>query len=185
MGAYQPIQTKRIILREFEEDDWSKIHSYLSDIEVQKYMIQDTTSPDQTKSYVRMFLEHKLEEPRKYVRFVALLKEDEQLIGECGINMPNLQHYEGEIVYRFAKPHWGKGFASDVVSRMIKFGFEELKLHRIEALCDERNTASIRVLEKLGMTREGCMREHRYVKGHWRTSVLYSLLEQEFDKNRY
>jgi ribosomal-protein-alanine N-acetyltransferase len=147
-------------------------------------MIQDTTSPDQTKSYVRMFLEHKLEEPRRYVRFVVILKEDNQLIGECGINMPNLQHSEGEIVYRFAKSHWGNGFASEAVGRMVNFGFQELKLHRIEALCDARNTASIRVLEKLGMTREGCMREHRYVKGHWRSSVLYSILEQEFDMKR-
>jgi len=185
MGIYRPIQTKRIILRELEEDDWSKLHSYLSDLEVQKYMIQDATTPEQTKSYVRMFLEHKLEEPRRYVRFVALLKEGEQLIGECGINMPNLKHSEGEIVYRFARPNWGKGYASEVAGRMIKFGFEELSLHRIEALCDARNTASIRVLDKLGMTREGCMREHRFVKGHWRDSVLYSILKHEFDTNKY
>lgn len=185
MGIYRPIQTERIILREFEENDWSKTHNYLSDIEVQKYMIQDVTSLDQTKEYVRMFIEYKHEEPRRYVRFVAILKEDKQLIGECGINMPNLQHYEGEIVYRFAKMHWGEGYASEVVRRMLGFGFEELKLHRIEALCDVRNTASVRVLEKSGMTRDGCMREHRFVKGHWRDSLVYSILDQEFDKNGY
>ena len=96
--------------------------------------------------------------------------------------MPNVQHYEGEIVYRFAKAYWRKGYASEVVKRMLSFGFEELKLHRIEALCDVRNTASIRVLEKAGMTIEGCMREHRFVKEYWRNSVLYSMLEQEFNK---
>lgn len=181
MGIYQPIQTERLILREFEEYDWRKIHNFLSDIEVQNYMIQNVASTDETKSYVQMFLEHKYEEPRRYVRFAVLLKADEQLIGECGINMPNFNHYEGEIVYRFAKIHWGKGYASEVVSRMLNFGFEELKLHRVEALCDVRNAASIRVLEKSGMTREGCMREHRFVKGNWRNSVIYSILEQEFN----
>ena len=182
MGIYQPILTERLILREFKEDDWNKIYSYLSDCEVQKYMIQDVASLDQTKSYAQMFLKHMHEEPRKYVRFAVLLKEDSQLIGECGINMPNVQHYEGEIVYRFAKAYWRKGYASEVVKRMLSFGFEELKLHRIEALCDVRNTASIRVLEKAGMTIEGCMREHRFVKEYWRNSVLYSMLEQEFNK---
>lgn len=97
MGIYKPILTERLILREFEENDWQKIHRYLSDNEVQKYMIQDATSLDQTKSYVQMFLEHMHEEPRRYVRFAAILKVDGQLIGECGINMPNIQHYEGEI----------------------------------------------------------------------------------------
>lgn len=182
MGIYKPILTKRLILREFEENDWHKIHSYLSDNEVQKYMIQDATSLDQTKSYVQIFLEHMHEEPRRYVRFAAILKVDGQLIGECGINMPNIQHYEGEIVYRFAIAHWGKGYASEVVGRMLSFGFKELKLHRIEALCDVRNTASIRVLGKMGMTREGRIRKHRFVKRQWHDSVIYSILDKEFDK---
>lgn len=180
MGIYQPIHTERLILREFDENDWNQVYNFLSDIEVQNYMIQDIASINQAKSYVQMFLEHKHENPRRFVRFAVLLKEHEQLIGECGINMPNLQHREGEIVYRFSKMYWGKGYASEVVSRMISFGFKELKLHRIEALCDIRNTASIKVLEKSGMTREGCLREHRFVKGNWRNSVVYSMLEQEF-----
>ncbi len=75
--------------------------------------------------------------------------------------MPNYLHKEGEIVYRLRKKYWGNGYASEAAKKVIEFGFIHWGLHRIEAMCDARNAASIKVLEKIGMKKEGCLREHR------------------------
>ena len=64
---------------------------------------------------------------------------------------------------------------------MIDFGFRRLCLHRVIAHCDPDNLGSVRVLEKLGLRSEGLLREHQFVKGHWRDACLYAILEQEWD----
>ena len=180
MGVYLPMSTERLILREFELTDLESMHQYLSDPMVLKYMMQNTTNEEQSKEYVNRFLKFQQDEPRNFVRFAILLKSNGSLIGECGINMPNIDHREGEIVYRFHKDYWGHGYACEAAYKVIDFGFNEIGLHRIEAMCDSRNMVSARVLEKVGMKKEGCLREHQYVKGHWRSSLLFSILENEF-----
>jgi len=68
---------------------------------------------------------------------------------------------------------------TETVKRVIDFGFSELGLHRIYATLAPENVASARVLEKAGMRREGHLRKHRYIKGEWRDSLLYAILESE------
>lgn len=65
---------------------------------------------------------------------------------------------------------------------LVSYGFNELLLHRIIATCDPRNGASARVLEKSGMTKEGKMRENIWIKDEWRDSLMYSILEHEWNK---
>ncbi len=125
-------------------------------------------------------MEFQKEEPRKFFRFAIILKSNYRLIGECGLNSPYHVHKEGELVYRLSKEYWGKGYATEAVKGVISFGFKELSLHRIEALCDSRNSDSIKVLQKAGMKYEGCIREHRWVRDRWRDSVLYSILVSEY-----
>ena len=73
-----------------------------------------------------------------------------------------------------------KGYASEAAKEIIRFGFEDLNLHRIFATCDPNNIGSAKVLEKIGMKREGRLRQHKWRKGEWRDSFLYSILEQEY-----
>jgi RimJ/RimL family protein N-acetyltransferase len=72
------------------------------------------------------------------------------------------------------------GYATEVSKLLIEFGFETLNLHRIFATCDPRNVGSYKVLEKIGMTKEGRIREDLLLKDGWRDSLLYSILEQEW-----
>jgi RimJ/RimL family protein N-acetyltransferase len=75
------------------------------------------------------------------------------------------------------------GFATEVAKLLIEFGFRELNLHRIYATCDPRNIGSSKVLEKIGMSKEGRIREDLLIKDGWRDSLLFSILEQEWKKN--
>ena len=73
----------------------------------------------------------------------------------------------------------GQEYATEAVKVIISFGFQELDLHRIFATCHPENIASARVMQKIGMQQEGYLREHRWIKGEWRDSWLYAILEHE------
>ncbi|AFL99315.1 acetyltransferase, ribosomal protein N-acetylase [Desulfitobacterium dehalogenans ATCC 51507] len=180
MSIFLPIQSVRLTLREFREEDLNEMHHYLSDSEVLQFMMQDTNTEEGSNAYLKKFLQFQKDNPRFFVRFAIIEKLSNCLIGECGLNMPNIQHKEGELVYRLNKKYWGNGYATEAASEVVGLGFEKLGLHRIEAMCDSRNASSIKVLEKIGMIKEGCYREHRWIKGRWRDSVVYSILDSEY-----
>lgn len=184
MNLYSPIYTERLMLREYIIDDYKEAHSYLSDPEVLKYMEFSPTTEEQSRDYVNRFLNFQKQEPRIYIKFVVILKTDNCIIGECGLLMPNYKHKTAELVYRFNKDYWGKGYATEAAKAILNFGFYQLSLHRIDATCDIRNSASSKVIDNIGMQKEGCLREHKWVKEWWRSSFLYSILEYEFKQNK-
>ena len=82
--------------------------------------------------------------------------------------------------YVLNKDYWGRGFATEIVSTLVKFGFKELNLHRIYGTCGPDNPASSRVLEKNGFKLEGHFREHKHVRGEWRDSLYYAILDHDW-----
>ena len=75
-----------------------------------------------------------------------------------------------------ARAHWGYGYATEAAVEMLRFGFSDLGLHKISATCDPDNAASIGVLTKIGMTREGYLSEHMLVHGQWRDRLLFATI---------
>jgi RimJ/RimL family protein N-acetyltransferase len=114
-----------------------------------------------------------------------VLVATKRLIGGCGIHVSNPENREGWIGYCLNRHFWGKGYATETARALTDFGFKNLGLHRIFATCDPANTGSRHVLEKVGMKREGQIREHKWAKGKWRDSLLHSVLEQEWRLTRH
>lgn len=83
-------------------------------------------------------------------------------------------------MYYFHPDYWGKGFAVETVSALLKFGFKDLGLHRIIAKCDYQNYGSINVLKKSGFRLEGQFKKESKIKGQWRDSFLYAMIEDEW-----
>jgi RimJ/RimL family protein N-acetyltransferase len=90
------------------------------------------------------------------------------------------EHHHGELGYWLGKPYWGMGYATEASREMLRYGFEELKLHRIFASHFKHNAASGRVLTKLGMRHEGCQREHLRKWDQFVDSELYGILRREW-----
>ncbi len=176
------LETGRLGLREFGEPDWQAVHEYASDPEVVRYMDWGPNEKTASQSFVRRAISQQDEEPRKDFEFAVTLIDDGELIGGCGIHVSIPETREGWIGYCFNKRFWGQGFGTEAAGGLLRFGFGELGLHRIVALCDPRNAASIRVLEKIGMQREGHLREHRLVRGNWRDSLSYAILDREWKR---
>lgn len=103
-------------------------------------------------------------------------------IGTAGMFDSQDRFKIGEIYYKLIPEFWGKGYGTEVSRALIKFGFEVLKLHRVEAGVAIGNKASIRVLEKSGMLREGLHRKILPIRGNWVDNYHYAIVEDEYKK---
>ncbi len=133
-----------------------------------------------TRDFVKRAISYQHEDPRIHYELAVTLGHDSLLIGGCGIHVDDAKGV-CLIGYCFNRRFWGKGFATEAANMLLTFGFGKLKAHRIRAVADPANTASTRVLEKIGMKYEGCLREHQFVRGQWCDLVQYAILEMEWD----
>ncbi|WP_252503863.1 GNAT family N-acetyltransferase [Sporosarcina sp. Marseille-Q4943] len=179
------LKSERVILREMEENDWKGVHKYASQEKVCQYQPWGPNSEQESEGFVKQVIKDAKKEPRSRFMFAVIDKESGEMIGAGEINIRDFSNRVGEIAYIVNPQYWGKGYATDLAKLLIAYGFNDLKLHRIFATCDPRNIGSSRVLEKVGLIKEGRMRENLLLKDGWRDSLLYSILEHEFfiDKN--
>jgi RimJ/RimL family protein N-acetyltransferase len=178
------LTTKRLVLREFEEGDWRAVLAYQSDPLYLRYYPWVHRTEQDVIAFVRQFLAQREEEPRTKFQLAITLAPFGQLIGNAGIRMKTSDAQEADIGYELDPRYWGCGYATEVADALLTFGFQELGLHRIWAWCVAENRASAHVLEKIGMRQEGRLRENRWMKDRWWDTLLYALLEHEWQARR-
>jgi RimJ/RimL family protein N-acetyltransferase len=93
--------------------------------------------------------------PGEWFQFAVESKETGDLVGDCTLQVDGQEPYRAEIGFTLAREHQGKGFASEAVSRLLDYAFDDLGLHRVAAIADCRNKPSWALLERVGMRREG------------------------------
>jgi RimJ/RimL family protein N-acetyltransferase len=178
-GAPMPmLTTNRLILRDFVDDDGQAVHAYASDPPVTQFMEWGPNTIQQTQAFIERARAQARQLPRNEYHLAVVMKDGDRLIGGCSLVVePNRQAMLG---YCHHRDQWGKGYATEAAGALLEFGFETLRLHRIYSTADVLNVGSWRVMEKIGMKREGQLRESVWCKGRWRNSYLYSILEQEW-----
>ncbi len=173
------LANEKLFLREFTPHDWIDVHKYASQEIVCRYQTWGPNTEEDSKEFIQDALDEARQTPRE--RYVFAIIYQETLIGSVEIMIRDFTNKVGEIGYIVNPDYWGKGVATQSAQLVITFGFATLKLHRIYATCDPRNIGSSKVLEKVGMTKEGILRENMLIKdGVWRDSFLYSVLKQEW-----
>ncbi len=174
------LETPRLALREFRDNDAPAIHAYASDAEVVRYLDWGPNTREDTAQFLAMGRAARAALPRTAYHLAIVLTATGRLVGGCRIEIRNAANGAGDLGYVLGRPYWGQGYATEATRALVGFGFESLALHRIWATCDVRNAASARVLAKLGMKREGHLRHDVRRKGEWRDSYLYAILETEW-----
>jgi RimJ/RimL family protein N-acetyltransferase len=172
--------THRLVLRGFEEADLAAVQSYASDPRLPGHVDWGPNSEEEARDFVRSAIASQSTNPRTRFDFAILLRGEATLIGGCGLNVSASNVYEASVGYFIAHDYWSQGYATEAAYRLLAFGFRVLGLHRTIAICDPENVASWRVLEKIGMRREGYFVEERWQRWRWRDSLLYAILEQEW-----
>lgn len=181
--------TERLILRAFTESDFDAVHRYASDPENVRFMLFDPNTEDVTRGFIKHAMKTAAEKPVNNYQFAVTLKDTGALIGGCEISTEN-QFNDGtaEVGWMLNRQYWKQGYATEFGTFLLQFGFTELGCHRIIARCDAENTGSYRVMERIGMRREGRFIEGRRSNGLMdytrRDELAYAILAEEWHTQR-
>jgi ribosomal-protein-alanine N-acetyltransferase len=178
-NAYS-FETERLCLNEATWDDAENVYRLHTLYEIDRYnTIGIPKSVDETREVMRPAIEDKRNEVRKKLFWKITKKDSGEFIGEAGMSLSADRFKLGEIFYNLLPEQWGKGYGTEIAKALIKFGFEKLHLHKIEAGVATENKRSIRVLEKAGMTQEGLRRKILPIRGEWKDNYHYAIIEDE------
>lgn len=180
MSINLPLETPRLILRDFVESDWQEVHKYASNPEVVCYLPFGPNTEEDTKNYLQTEMKAHRKRHRQHFALAVTSRADKQVMGACRITVTNPDKNEASIGFCLAKEFWGQGYATEAVRKLLEFGFQKLNLHRIFAVCDSHNHLSMRVLIKTGMRQEGYLREYEWIKGEWRDMILFAIVDREW-----
>jgi len=166
------LKTSRLVLRPFQPDaDLDDAYAYMSDPEVVRYLYWEVRTREQVRAF--------LGERGSHVLALELPAEG-RVIGEVLLRPTSEEHRQGEVGYVLNPAYQGKGLASEAAVAMLRYGFEELGLHRIIGRLDARNKPSAALLERIGMRLEAHHLHDELFKGEWSDSLIYAMLEDEW-----
>lgn len=165
------LKTERLKIIDLSFLDLENIHQLHSLAETDKYNTLGIPETIQTtETILKEWLDLQKVIPRKYYIFCIKLTDTNQFIGLIALTLGKINFKNAEIWYKIFPGYWRQGFATEALTQLLKFSFADLGLHRIEAGCAVENIASIKVLEKVGMTREG----------KWTDNFFYAILDTDF-----
>ena len=174
------IETERIRLRLIDRSDLDSIHTLHSLPETDKYnALGIPNSIEETKAIIEPWINQNQSEEIKNYTFAIDNKSNGKFMGLFGLKIGHQKYKRAEVWYKIHSDYWKKGYATEALKAIIDFGFDALKLHRIEAGCAVENIGSIKVLEKSGMLREGRLRQILPLKSGWSDNFQYSILETD------
>jgi RimJ/RimL family protein N-acetyltransferase len=178
-GTFPRLETPRLILREITPDDVQDLFRIYANPEVMRYwsaapMRSIAEAHRKIAGVAAAFHAH------EGIRWAITRKDAGRLIGSCGHWRLVKEHFRSEIGYELAPEHWGQGIMPEAVDAILRFGFERMGLHSVEAQIEPNNIGSRRVLEKLGFVQEGYFRENFFVNDLFTDTAIFSLLKSDW-----
>lgn len=173
------LKTSRLLLRRLRPSDYLDMFEYASLPEVTKYLLW---SPHPSAEYTHRYL-RSVQDFYKHGTFfdwALIMRESGKMIGTCGYTTLDPEHLRAEVGYVLNPLYWGQGIATEAVTAVISYAFEELGVNRVEAHFMEGNTSSRRVMEKCGMTFEGIHKQYMLVKGSYRNIGICAVTRDSY-----
>lgn len=177
------LECDRVILRKIDRSFADDMFEYASNPAVTKYLTWDV-HPNRRFSYNYLGYVNSRYRTGEFFDWAITMRDSGKMIGTCGFTRFNFSSYSAEIGFVLNPKYWGYSIAPEASRRVIRFGFDTLELHRIEARYMENNIQSRRVMEKSGMTFEGIYRDMMLVRGQFVSVGVCSILRSEFNRNR-
>lgn len=172
------LKTERLLLRQVSTNDADAILSLRSNDEVMKYIPRPYLKSKEEALELIAIFDDKIENGVGINWGICFLDKPEKLIGIIGHYRLKPEHYRAEVGYMIFPEYHGKGIVSEALQKVVEYGFNEMKLHSIEAILDPENKGSEKVLLKNGFVKEGHLRENEYYEGRFLDSMIYSKLNK-------
>lgn len=178
-ARFPALTTQRLRLRRIRPDDAEAFFAIFSDEEAMKYYGHAPHSTlDKTREWItqvdRRYTEHEA------IRWGITFADQDEIIGSCSFHHFAAHGLCVETGYDLNRAYWGRGVMREAMSAVLSYGFTTLELHRIEAIIDIQNVRSKTLLEKLGFTYEGNLRQRYYMDGRFEDEHYFGLLKHEW-----
>lgn len=188
MNEFPVISTNRLLLRNFLVSDANSVYEVFSDDSVTEFYDLDSfTKYEQAVDFVNSRIDLNKESGKRAFRWAICIKlEPNIVIGSCGFHSVNKSFSSIEIGYELNKAYWGKNIAYEAVVAMLSYCFKNefpFPINRVSATTNLESVKSIKLLNKLGFTEEGILREYGYWKNKFHDLRLFSLLYSEWKSN--
>jgi ribosomal-protein-alanine N-acetyltransferase len=171
------LETERLVLRRVNENDVNEVFALRSNPETMKYIPRPLVkSTDDALEHIAM-IESKITN-NEGINWAITYKDNPKLIGIIGHYRIKPEHFRAEVGYMLLPEFNGKGIVTEAVQEVVKYGFNEMKLHSIEAIIDPENFGSEKVLQKCGFIKEAHLKENEFYEGRFLDSVIYSILNK-------
>ena len=173
------LESDRLLYRVINENDANEIIALRGNVENMKYIPRPlVTTTEEALAHIKM-IQDKIE-TNEGINWVVTEKGNDKLIALIGHYRIKPEHFRCEIGYMFLPGYHGKGYATEAIKTILKYAFNDMKMHSVEAIIDPKNTGSERVLQKNGFVKEAHLVENEYYNGKFIDSVIYSLLKRNF-----
>ncbi len=170
--------TERLVIRELRESDLDAFCRLFCD-PAYRFFEGSPLSVEETRAELEKFIGWGQEQPRMRYALAVALPAGDTLVGTIHLRSLNTTIREWEIGWGVQPACWGQGYAPEAAREMLRFAFGERNAHRVTAFCHADNAASVRVMEKIGMQREGRLRQVRWLNDHWCDEYVYAILETD------
>lgn len=176
---FPQLESERLIYREVKLEDVEDIFKIYSDPEVAKY---DWYEPINTKDRAISIINNYKDEfkNKEEITWGVARKDDNKIIGFCNLGDFDDDAIRSEIGYGFKRSEWNKGYATETIKTLVKFGFEVMCLNRVEAIVTLGNDASVKALKKANFVQEGISRERTFMKGEFVYDVILAIIKKDY-----
>lgn len=178
------ITTDRLILRRFEySDSDSMLKNWIADEKIQSMYSEPVYS---TKEEVKELLDKYIGSYEKpdYYRWAVIEKESGECIGLIAYFLVDSKNHFAEIEYCIGGEFQCRGYATEAAKAVIKYGFDNINLHKVQICTKTINLKSKRVIEKCGLTYEGTLRDYFYMNGEYVGRLYFSILREEYEARK-
>ena len=173
------IQSTNLNIRQLTKEDSSKLFNLYSDTEVQRYTdIEILKNLSDTQKLINAW--NKEADEQNLIFLGVFSRATKDFLGTITLFNIDHKHSFASLGFQLVKDYWGRGIMNECLNYFIKFAFEELNFHRIEAQTYNGNEKSIKVLTRLGFSKEGELRQNFLIENKYENSYLYSILRTEF-----
>ncbi len=182
LDAFAPLATERLLLRVVTLADVDALHAYQSRPDVCRYLPYAPRGRGEVTALVAASAQRtRLREEGDALQIAVVRRDDERVVGELFFAIRSVAAAGAEIGWVFEPRESGRGYATEAARALLAFAFGTLRLHRVFARLDPRNTPSARLCERLGMRHEAHHVADVWSDGAWADTTIYALLAREWD----
>ncbi|GCE21084.1 GNAT family N-acetyltransferase [Dictyobacter kobayashii] len=180
MDDFTILETSRLRLRRFKDTDLVDFMAYRNDPEVARYQSWEGISEAKARAFLREQQDLLPGVPGIGMQIAIEHKESRALLGDCYFKLDAQEPWQAELGYSLARAYQGQGYATEALTGWLNYAFQTFNLHRVIAITDCENSASVALLERLGLRREGHFIQNIWFKGKWGDEYLYAILREEW-----